>query len=509
MTITEYIKKYKSIFAAAFIFSLLCFSYMLVTPGISIDEETWIQIEKPFAMWLVQGRWGIDVFNFLAMDQWRYAPVLWDILAIGIWNCAGILLSYTLFQDKIKRVPLFFFLAYFSSVPFVLGEMFSFSMFSMQIALGMLSTAVAFEYSIRAAASRKRRDWVLALAFLVYAFSVYQAYICVYITAVCIYALQAFLEKKQLIKDICSWGALCLAGIGIYYGIHFILMKVVGTTSYLSDNYVGWFDEGGILRALFLAVANIVRVSLAIPIGEEYIYGGEVIRVVTAVFLVFVVWRVVKEVGIGRKLGLLFYAGALLAAPFALFLVLGTYKTHGRVLLGLSLAGAAEIYLIFSFLKKDSFKKIFIAASAYLLFLNAKNMNMLYYSANVAYEHDRTTANQVMYDIRKAGFDYHTKPVVFLGMEEMDEVGLPVSDTVGSSIFEWDDGNILRMCNFMGTEGYAVLSPDTGKIQKALEQRDGMKPWPQEGSIIETEESIIVYFSEPSDKWYTVNQVNQ
>ena len=74
MNIKEYIKNYKKVFLSACLFSLLCFCYMLVKPGISIDEETWIQIEKPFAMWLVQGRWGIDIFNFLSMDQGRYAP---------------------------------------------------------------------------------------------------------------------------------------------------------------------------------------------------------------------------------------------------------------------------------------------------------------------------------------------------------------------------------------------------------------------------------------------------
>lgn len=114
-----------------------------------------------------------------------------------------------------------------------------------------------------------------------------------------------------------------------------------------------------------------------------------------------------------------------------------------------------------------------------------------------------------MYDIKKAGIDYHSKPIVFLGMEEMDDVGLPTSDTVGSSIFAWDDGNISRMCNFMKTEGYRVLPPDAAEIQAALKYKDQMKEWPLDGSILEKEDFIIVLFSEPSEKWYTINQVVQ
>lgn len=510
MNIKEYIRNHKSIFLSACLFSFFCFCYMLVTPGISIDEETWIQIEKPFSMWLVQGRWGIDLFNFLSMDQGRYAPVMWDILAILSWNAAGILFSYTLFGENVKKVPLFFFQAYFCSLPFVLGEMFSFSMFSFQIALGMLSVAAGFLYSVRAEKSGSKRQWIAALLFLVYAFAVYQAYICVYITAVAAYCLYTFLEKKErMIHQICTWAVLCLLSIGIYYGVHIVLMKAVGTSSYLTDNYVGWFEEGGILKALFMAFANIVRVTLAVPVAGESIYGGEVIRVVTLAFLIFVMYRIIKEKGSAGKAGILFYAFALTAGPFALFLVLGTYKTHGRVLLGLALAGAVELYLILSSIKRESVKKAGIAAGAYLLFLNAKNMNMLFYSANVAYEHDRTVANQVMYDIKRLGYDYHSKPIVFLGMEEMDEVGLPVSDTVGSSVFAWDDGNIARMCNFMKTEGYRVTAPEPSDIQTALELKNSMNIWPQEGSITETEDVIVVLFSEPSEKWYTINQAER
>lgn len=507
MGLKDYMISKKNVVIAAAIFSAVCFCYMLVNPGISIDEETWIQIERPFAMWLVQGRWGIDIFNFLSMDQWRYAPVLWDILALAVWNGAGIIFGYTLFGAKAKTAPLFFFQAYFCSLPFVVGEMFSFSMFSLQIAVGMLSVSAAFEYSVRAVKTKARRDWLYSFAFLVYAIAVYQAYICVYITAVCAYSFKRFLEKRdKILRDICSWAVLCLVGIGAYFIIHFILMKLVGTTSYLTDNYIGWFDEGGIPKAIFMAVANIVRVSLAIPVADESVYGGGVIRCVTVIFLLFTAGCIVKEKEMKRKAGYIFYASILIAAPFSLFLALGTYKTHGRVLLGLSLAGAFEIYLILSSIKQEKLRRAGIVVGAYILFINAKNMNMLFYSANVAYEHDRTTANQVMYDIKKLGYDYRSKPIVFIGMEERDEVGLPVSDTVGSSIFEWDDGNIMRMCNFIKTEGYAVAAPGPDEIQKALKYKSEMKAWPQGGSVMEQEGIIIVFFSEPTDKWYATNQ---
>lgn len=509
MTLKNYIKQNRTVFAAAGIFSLLCFCYMLVTPGISIDEETWIQIEEPFAKWIVQGRFGIDVLNFLLLNEWRYAPVLWDLLAIAAWNFGGIIFGYSLFGKDGKKLLLFFFQAYLCSLPFVLGEMFSFSMFSFQVALGMLGTAVAFLLSVQAAEKeqKKKSEWIIVVILLMFSFSVYQAYICVYVTAVVAYSLKGFLEqKKNLLRIILTCALACVAGTILYYGINIILMKLFATSSYLTDNYVGWFDEGGPLKAGFMALANIARVSLAIPVAGEIVYGGEVIRVVTIAFVIFALWRMSKEKGVMRRIGVCALSVALVAAPFILFLVLGTYKTHGRVLLGLSLAGAAEIYFIGSYLKRQVLRQLASVAVMYLLFLNAKNMNVLYYSANVAYEHDRTVANQVMYDIKRLGYDYHQKPIVFLGMAEMDDVGLPVSDSVGSAVFAWDDGNIPRMANFLKTEGYRVLTPDAVQIQNALKQKDEMGVWPMEGSIRQTKESIVVYFSEPTDKWYQINQ---
>ena len=140
-----------------------------------------------------------------------------------------------------------------------------------------------------------------------------------------------------------------------------------------------------------------------------------------------------------------------------------------------------------------------------MLFLNAKNMNILFYSANVAYEYDKNVANQIMYDIKRQGIAYQDKAVVFVGMEPMDNVGLQKSDTVGSSIFEWDDGNISRMCNFMKTEGYRMSQPTPAQIEQALELTEDMGTWPQENSIKETEDTVIVFLSEPTDKWYKIN----
>ena len=57
----------------------------------------------------------------------------------------------------------------------------------------------------------------------------------------------------------------------------------------------------------------------------------------------------------------------------------------------------------------------------------------------------------------------------------------------------------------MKTVGYSLNQPTPGQIEHALELTPGMEPWPGENSIKETEDTVIIYLSEPTDKWYKIN----
>ena len=77
----------------------------------------------------------------------------------------------------------------------------------------------------------------------------------------------------------------CAAAAAVYYGIDMIIWHFSGTAGYLEENYIGWFSENW--KAMFAAsVLNVGRVSFSIPYEGEYIYGGEVIRCVTVLFVI-------------------------------------------------------------------------------------------------------------------------------------------------------------------------------------------------------------------------------
>ena len=504
-----FLVKYKRAFLFSLVFSLVCFGFMLTHFTITIDEETWILANQPSLLWLLQGRFSVWLFDLVFTREGNFAPFLWDFLSVVCWHFSGVVFAYALLgKEKVKEWQMFFFTAYYASLPFVVGEILSFSMFNLQVCTAMVAVAFGFVYSIRFVEGRGKKDAGLAFLLLLYSFAIYQALICVYVTGVVAYCLLKFVkrEEKGLLRFIVTCAVLCAAAAAVYYGIDMIIWHFSGTAGYLEENYIGWFSENW--KAMFAAsVLNVGRVSFSIPYEGEYIYGGEVIRCVTVLFVIYAVWLFFRRRGAKDKLGVFFYTAALCIAPFVMYLLLATYKTHGRMLLAIPLAGAVQIYLIFSAIRRNVVKKAMIVLVSYLLFLNARNMNMIYYYGSIAYQRDVTTASQLMYDIQRAGMDYHTKPIAFVGMVQPDELPVQKSDTLGGSIFAWDEGNVSRMKDFLRTQGYAVTAASAEMIGRAAAEAESMTSWPQEGSIREVDDMIIVKFSQPTEKWYIVNNV--
>ena len=128
---TTFAKKYKRALIGSLLFSFVCFGFMLTHFTLCIDDETWILASEPSALWILQGRFAIWLFDLIFTSNGNFAPFLWDFLAIVGWNISGMIFAYALLE-KPKEWQVFFFCAYYSSLPFVVGEIMAFSMFDLQ-----------------------------------------------------------------------------------------------------------------------------------------------------------------------------------------------------------------------------------------------------------------------------------------------------------------------------------------------------------------------------------------
>lgn len=177
------------------------------------------------------------------------------------------------------------------------------------------------------------------------------------------------------------------------------------------------------------------------------------------------------------------------------------------MMLALPLVGAVQLYLILREINKKALLYAAMAASGYLLFINARDMNLFYYYSSIVYEKDCSIAEEIMYDIEEKGIDYREKPLAFIGMVAQEPQPTKELGVLGGSMFAWDEGNNLRMTDFIQTRGYNVRAADSTQLQKALVESASMTVWPQEGSIKELDDVIVVYLSQPVEEWYITNQV--
>lgn len=503
----EFFKENRKAFYITLLYTFFCFGFMLLHYTVSIDEETWVLRETESNLWLLQNRYSIHLYNLIFTEHGRFIPFFSEVVSIILWNLSGCLFAYVFFdfEKKNKLWIRVFLLCYYSSIPFCVGEAFAFTMQMIPETLGMVSVALAFILTVRKKTQREYWNEIWAVVLLVFALGAYQALIGVYITAVAGWCLCRFLEEKKIKRELIKGIIVTVISMIFYYIINFAIAKSIGAASYLSDNYIGWTSEDGILSTLFFALANVGRVSLAITYEGVYIYGGTTLCVVMVLFILFSIYMFFSKKGIRKKAGVFFFTVALVMAPFSLYIALGTYKTHGRLLIALSLSGMIELLLILNCVKKELSEKVVGIVTAGVLLVNAANMNQIYYDSYLVYQHDKSIAEEIMYDIRRWGCDYHNKPVVFVGMVKMDDIGLKESGTLGGSVFEWDGGNISRMSDFIRTEGYQVQMPNGQQIEEGLALTENMTLWPQEGSVLETDDIIVVYLSEPGEEWYKTN----
>ncbi|MFR9058256.1 glucosyltransferase domain-containing protein [Eubacterium callanderi] len=511
----QFLFKNKKPFIFAYIFTLICFGYMFFNNTISIDEETWLLNTQIINGWLEQGRFGIYLFNLIFTENSTQIPFLWDFLAVSTWFCSAILFLFIFKKEKenISSFSSFIFIAYFSSLPFVVGQILSYTQFNWQISVGLLCASLAVLYTQMYFYNPSIKYIMYSICFLAYSISIYQAYITIYICAVIgICLLRVLKDELKNAKFIGFSTLICFASALIYSIVYLVIIKLIGTNgqTYLTDNYVGWFSDSSLLHALLLSIANIARVSFSITIQDVSIYGGIVICCSTILFILYSIYIFFRARSQKKKILILFFTILLVIGPFSLYLLLGTYKTQGRMLIGLPLIGGLQWLLI---LNETFHKKILKAASvitvSYLLFLNACNMNRIYYYDFIRYEHDQAIANEIMYDLQRLGYNYHNKPVIFIGKNCIDPIPVQTHDTLGidGSFFCWDDGNIGRIVAYLKTQGYLLQMPSANQIEAALPLIENMPDWPVEGSIVEKNNTIIIRLSEPTDKWYLINGI--
>ena len=517
----SFIKKHKYVVIALLAFSIIVYGSMVFYPSLSIDEEVSLNLTG-VTRWMTQGRFGISLLDFfLTQNSGRFTPFLWELLGVLLWCVAALIGGFNVSRLSRKNAnpfQLFAFCAVYISVPFVSGELLSFSMFAIEVALGLIAAEIAAALTYTCFRGGRKRLLIASLALLLFAASVYQAIVTVYIIYIVLYGFVRFARRekskaeirpKEVYKNVGLGALIACGGTAGYFIINAAINRFFAADSgYLSDNYIGWGKGDGLLREAFMAFANVVRILFGITIEDAVVYGGAVICVTTVIFLLVSLYFFIKT---DKKLHFLLFAGAAALSPFVMTVLLGIYRTPGRMYPALPVLMAFAWYLLLGMDGKKIARTLAAAACICVLFLQAQYTNKLSYSNYLSFTNDTATANHLIHDIKKLEPAYAEKPFVFIGAHqyERNQNVMPhIRGTVhGVSFFEHDDGSNSRMVKFLNGIGFQVLAPAKSQIEKGLECSADMPSWPADGSVLVLDDMIVIKLSAPSEQWYATNGV--
>lgn len=498
----------------SFCFTLICYGFMLTHYTLTIDEETWICNSDPALIqkiWMLQGRFGLYLFDAVFTPLGRYVPFAWDFFGILFWFSGGVVLCFGLsrFAPGASRAAAGMFMAVFTTVPLAVGEILSYSMFSLQQGLAMLFTALA---AVLTFFCFRRFHWpaaILAALLLFAGASFYQAFATVYIAAIAAYLCFALVykRKERVFLNLIRSAGIFTVGVGAYFLINRYITHVLhpGAAAYLENKFIGW-GEGDPLSAFADAVRNAARV-----IFGKGVYGGKALLLLTvltaASFLIRLILLIKKRDGRGAA-GLMIGYAAVILAPFAMLLGFAQPTLIGRTLLALPLSLGVQAFLIADTARLLPRTEVvqWVAGGllACVLLGNCFYMNAFFYRSYRVYTEDQAKAVQLMARLADKGMNTAEKPIVFIGMLPQNHY-LPEDCSAGGSFFSWDNGNIARMRDFLNAEGYTVLPAEASQIQQGVDLAKEMSCWPAEGCLIETEDFILIKLSDPAYPWDIVN----
>jgi hypothetical protein len=483
------------IFTSLFLYGMKIFNFLL-----SIDEEFHSTVTSPDASWIFQGRWGMYLLNAIFFP-FAILPVIPISFAILFYS-VGTLLIFRLFSPKqgiIDYLCAAISLA-FPSLIFI----FSFSTISYGIGFGVFTVALAYWFL------EQKRYAFDAVAILLFAFSIaiYQSLLLlilsvfffgILVKSVGLQTKTAPVSARSLFNETKRFGTILFLSLGTYV----LIQKLFLLVNDRHIEYIDGFVHDDFLKHPFLIFQkSLQEMSRWIFVGKSGVYLTRLYSLAALmIFCILVVLTKIYKLAATTaiKVSLIFAFFFAIYSPFLLHL-LNRGEMPIRTLISLPFTVAAITYLGFQYANRTG-KVLIVLFSVFVLFRFSVVVNRYQNATNMALEADRIFATQVMARIDalplKPGIRYPFEMVGFLS-RNTSNVFLK-NETIGTSFFEWDQGNPSRAMTFMSLLGYDRLEGASNEKRLELVPLTRSMPmWPAAGSVSIVDRTIILKLGEYS-----------
>lgn len=517
----EYFEKYRSRIILMGLFVFLIHGSKLHSGIIGIDTEDLIHIQEDFyGGWLNTGRQGLYALKWL-MNSLNFNPFMAGLMTLVFFTAA--VSAFFLLWDKVtgreSKVWAWAAGALFLTAHPVITEQFYFTLQSVEICIGLLSTVVVLYLITGFRETGGIWRLLLGLGLLVLNFSVYQAFVVIFIFgAVSVLFAESFTRIKAE-ADITAGSLLkaLIPYLGVFlcaFGVNSLITKLFFSVSDYLGGQILWgkFDVMDNFRAI---VGHVLKVLTGYE-GIHYHFSF-------GLLCIMIFWlTVLCCIRFGRKRRrkgvvavVLFYLAALFVSPFLMTLVCGGAPVI-RSQLVLPLITGFMAYLVVSQVSgevsencknKRAAQKICLVLTAIVcivgIWSQTSTTMSLYYTDEMRFEQDVALGRELITEIDRVRGKFEL-PVAVVGSKSFSANHACVTgEIIGKSFFEHDVEvepryywSTRRIIGFLHVLGADYDQADSRKFADVVNYSKDMPVWPAEGSIQLYDSMVVVKLSE-------------
>lgn len=494
--ISRFVSREKWLLIFVAVIAVFAYGYMVFNFALTGDEERDLVLGTRFTskFELPLGRYGQWLFRLIFMEGMMLTPGYGDLLAVlflaasaVVW-CANFELIY---REEVATVSKCIFSGIYMTVPYASAGVMCYTFLNASSMLAVLCVSLAMRCIILSfTGDKKKRILYLIAALLLetHALATYQAHASDIIlgSVICVF-VGIYSDRDLKIKDL-LFKVLRYAGVFVAaFIVYEIISHIIGLSEY-TDNFIMWGTDsfGALIRKLWASISAIY--------DSDKTVGGVYLFITVIVFYCSVILNLIINKNIRGRMKIVYAVISVLVPPaaYAVSIALGGmthYATHTAVLL---MAGFMWFHVVSTLRKKYLYQALIVFA-CFIMIRQIDLDNRIYYGARLVSELDMELGYAIGTEIyRVADTTNVTKPVAIVGKYRHNAPNVIEIGMEGRSIFLRKNIYKLYLLKYLG---FKFVEPTAEQLTEAEEIAKDMPLWPLDGSVVETEDLIIVHLS--------------
>lgn len=508
-------KKAKKYFYDTRWYHLCCFILFVFVYGAwmfnknpRIDTEIFINNPYSTYNWLDIGRYGLILTGYIFGLRW-YNPFVSTGIGFVLLFFSGMIFGYLFWRAGQGKHWIYAAFGVLFLISPIMVEQFYFDLQLFQIAWAYCICAAGVALSYLGIWIHSAFWKILTIFCMVWAFSSYQVFVIIYIAAVITFFVLFYkrFSMKEESKNKVPYGKIVGWQIGLFLIsmiANSVISKMFFSHSEYLDSQIQW-SEQGIVQCLKNIKRHIIDGFVGTGIFYTCFFG--IFCIVLLLYLIVRLFQINRR----KKEFFWLYCLAIIGlqlCPFLLTIYVGAVPV-ARSQLSYPFVLACDILLVINLLNYSHYKKIKIIPSLILMILflwtQINPTIRLIYTDEIRAMEDIHVARSIEQKVYETSSE--KKPLVLVGTyNNILNSACLRGEMIGVSFLSFGAEvaphyyyNSASFCNQIRTQGSELQHGDEAQVLEARKVALNMPNWPQEGSVVDAGDYIVVKLSE--DQW--------